>query len=161
MLHAASGFDLVNLAYQEDLERRLNTGIYVGDVLGGTYAFGAIQSALLGRGRTGRGDCIDLAMMDGLLGMLIYEFQEAQLPPTRRTNTFQPTRAKDGFVMIAAVKPNNYEALARAVGHPEWMDDPRFATARGRTADLAWLMSKLDWGAAKRTMEECGAILTE
>jgi len=57
MLHAASGFDLVNLSHQEGLERPLNTGIYVGDVLGGTYAFGAIQSALLARERSGRGDC--------------------------------------------------------------------------------------------------------
>jgi len=161
MLHAASGFDLVNLAYQEGLERPLNTGIYVGDVLGGTYAFGAIQSALLARERTGRGDNIDLAMMDGILGMLIYEFQEAQLPPMRRTNTFQPTRAKDGFVMIAAVKPNNYECLARAVGHPEWLDDPRYATAKGRAANWKWFMSKLDEWASTRTMEECEAILTE
>jgi CoA:oxalate CoA-transferase len=160
MLHAASGFDLVNLAYQNGLERPLNTGIYVGDVLGGTYAFGAIQSALLARERTGRGDCIDLAMMDGLIGMLIYEFQEAQLPPMKRTNTFQPTRAKDGFVMIAAVKPNNFEALARAVGHPELMDDPRYATTRGRAANWAWFMSMLDEWAAARTMEECEAILT-
>jgi len=161
MLHAASGFDLVNLSYQNGLERPLNTGIYVGDVLGGTYAFGAIQSALLARERTGRGDCIDLAMMDGILGMLIYEFQEAQLPPMKRTNTFQPTRAKDGFIMIAAVKPNNYEALARAVGHPEWLTDPRFATARGRAANWAWFMSMLDEWASTRTMTECEQILTE
>jgi CoA:oxalate CoA-transferase len=160
MLHAASGFDLVNLAYQNGLERPLNTGIYVGDVLGGTTAFGAIQSALLARERTGRGDRIDLAMMDGLLGMLIYEFQEAQLPPMKRTNTFQPTRAKDGFIMIAAVKPNNFEALARAVGHPEWMNDPRFATAKGRAANWAWFMSMLDEWASTRTMAECEQILT-
>ena len=100
-------------------------------------------------------------MMDGMLGMLIYEFQEAQLPPARRTNTFQPTRAKDGFVMIAAVKPNNFEALARAVGHPEWLDDPRFATAKGRAANWAWFMSMLDEWASTRTMAECEAILTE
>jgi CoA:oxalate CoA-transferase len=161
MLHAASGYDLVNLSYQNGLERPLNTGIYVGDVLGGTYAFGAIQSALLARERTGRGDCIDLAMMDGLIGMLIYEFQEAQLPPMKRTNTFQPTRAKDGFVMIAAVKPNNFESLARAVGHPEWLDDARFATAKARAANWAWFTSMLDEWASTRTMEECEAILTE
>ncbi len=161
MLHAASGFDLVNMSYQNGLERPLNTGIYVGDVLGGTYAFGAIQSALLARERSGRGDSIDLAMMDGILGMLIYEFQEAQLPPMKRTNTFQPTRAKDGFIMIAAVKPNNFEALARAVGHPEWMNDARYATAKGRAANWSWFMSMLDEWAATRTMEECEAILTE
>src|SRR5580693_2392105 len=119
MLHAASGFDLVNLGYQNGLERPLNTGIMVGDVLGGTYAFGAIQTALLGRERSGRGDYIDLAMMDGVLSMPTYEFQEAQFPQQRKVNTFQPTRAKDGFIMIAAVKPNNFAALWRAIRHPE------------------------------------------
>jgi CoA:oxalate CoA-transferase len=135
ILHAASGFDLVNLSYQEGLDRPLRTGIFVGDVLGGTYAFGAIQSALLQRERTGRGDCIDLSMMDAMLGMLIFEFQEAQFPIGRRVHTFQPTRAKDGFIMIAQVKPNNFEALARGVGLVEW--------------------------AASRTTRECEAILNE
>ena len=160
MLHAASGFDLVNLSYQNGLERPLNTGIFVGDVLGGTYAFGAIQSALLARERTGRGDSIDLSMMDGVLGMLIYEFQEAQFPQSKRTNAFQPTRAKDGFIMIAAVKPNNFEALGRAVGHPEWTADPRFGTAKGRAANWTTLMSMLDEWASTRTAEECEDILT-
>src|SRR5260370_39425025 len=99
-------------------------------------------------------------MAGGLVGV-VEEFREANLPQTRRTNTFQPTRAKDGFVMIAAVKPNNYEALARAVGHPEWQDDPRYATAKGRAANWAWFMSMLDEWASTRTMAECEAILTE
>jgi len=161
MLHAASGFDLVNLSYQDGLERPLNSGIYVGDVLGGTYAFGAIQSALLARASSGRGDCIDLSMMDGVLGMLIYEFQEAQFPQKKRTTTFQPTRARDGYIMIAAVKQNNFEALARAVGHPEWMADSRFATAKGRAANWATFMSMLDDWASTRSAEECEATLTE
>jgi CoA:oxalate CoA-transferase len=161
MLHAASGFDLVNLSYQNGLERPLNTGIYVGDVLGGTYAFGAIQSALLARERSGCGDCIDLSMMDGVLGMLIYEFQEAQFPQKKKTNTFEPTRAKDGFIMIAAVKQNNFEALARAIGHPEWMSDPRFGSARGRSENWATMMAKLDEWASTRTAEDCEATLTE
>jgi crotonobetainyl-CoA:carnitine CoA-transferase CaiB-like acyl-CoA transferase len=161
MLHAASGFDLVNLSYQEGLERPLNTGIYVGDVLGGTYAFGAIQSALLARERSGRGDCIDLAMMDGVLGMLIYEFQEAQFPQKKKNNTFQPTRAKDGYIMIAAVKPNNFAALWRAIGHPEMASDPRFATAKGRAENWAALATLLDQWASSKTAAECEAILSE
>jgi crotonobetainyl-CoA:carnitine CoA-transferase CaiB-like acyl-CoA transferase len=159
MLHAASGFDLVNLSYQNGLERPLNTGIYVGDVLGGTYAFGAIQSALLARERTGRGGHIDLAMMDALLGMLIYEFQEAQFPQPKRANTFQPTRASDGFVMIAPVKPNNFESLARATGHPEWISDPRFATLKARGENWNTLMALLDEWASTRTAEECEIVL--
>ena len=62
--------------------------------------------------------------------------------------------------MIAAVKPNNFEALARAVGHPEWMADARYATAKGRAANWAWFMSMLDEWASTRTMAECEAILT-
>ena len=161
MLHAVSGFDLVNLSYQPGLERPLNTGIYVGDVLGGTQAFGAIQSVLFARERTGRGEYIDLSMMDGVLGMLIYEFQEAQFPQPRRANTFQPTRARDGFVMIAAVKPNNFAALAGAVGHPEWMSDPRFGTIKGRARHWEIFMAMLDEWASTRTTEECETILTE
>ena len=33
--------------------------------------------------------------------------------------------------MIAAVKPNNFDALWRAIGHPEMATDPRFANAKG------------------------------
>ena len=160
MLHAASGFDLVNLSYQNGLERPLNTGIMVGDVLGGTYAFGAIQTALLSRERTGRGDYIDLAMMDGVLGMLTYEFQEAQFPQPKKPNTYQPTRAKDGFIMIAAVKPNNFAALWRAIGHPEYATDPRFATGKGRAKNWATMMSLIDEWASDKTAAECEAILT-
>jgi len=160
MLHAASGYDLVNLSYQNGLERPLNTGIYVGDVLGGTYAFGAIQSALLKRERSGSGDYIDLAMMDGLLGMLIYEYQEAQFPPRPRVTTFQPTRAKDGYVMIASVKPNNFDSLARAVGHPEWLSDPRFNSLRSRSENWSTLMALIDEWASTRTVAECEEIIT-
>jgi CoA:oxalate CoA-transferase len=161
MLHAASGFDLVNLSYQNGLERPLNTGIMIGDVLGGTYAFGAIQTALLSRERSGHGDYIDLAMMDGVLGMLTYEFQEAQFPQPKRPAGYQPTRAKDGFIMIAAVKPNNFEALWPAIGHPEWTADPRFATRKGRAENSAMIASLLDEWASTKTAAECEAILTE
>jgi crotonobetainyl-CoA:carnitine CoA-transferase CaiB-like acyl-CoA transferase len=161
MLHAASGYDLVNLNHQPGLERPLNTGIYVGDVLGGTYAFGAIQAALYARERTGRGDHIDLSMIDALTGMLIYEYQEAQFPQGKRPGNFRPTRAKDGYVMIAAVKPNNFEALARAVGHPEWNSDPRYSTYAGRAKNIDAMMAMVGEWASTRTALECETILND
>jgi CoA:oxalate CoA-transferase len=161
MLHAVSGFDLVNLSYQNNLERPLNAGIMIADILGGTHAFGAIQSALLSREKTGRGDYIDLSMMDGLFGMLTYEFQEAQFPQPARPRGFQPTRAKDGFIMIAAVKPNNFDALWRAIGRPELVSDPRFGTAKGRAGHSSQIAAVLDEWASTRTAAECEAILTE
>jgi CoA:oxalate CoA-transferase len=160
MLHAAGGFDLVNLSHQNALERPLNTGIMVGDVLGGTYAFGAIQTALLARERFGRGDYIDLAMLDGILGMPTYEFQEAQFPQPKKDCPFQPTRTKDGYIMIAVVKPNNFEALWRAIGHPEYATDPHFGRAKWRAENWTTIMSMLDAWAADKTAAECEAILT-
>jgi crotonobetainyl-CoA:carnitine CoA-transferase CaiB-like acyl-CoA transferase len=161
MLHAASGFDLINLSYQEGMERPLTAGIMIGDILGGTHAFGAIQTALLSREKTGRGDYIDLSMLDALLGMPTYEFQEAQFPQPKQPKGFRPTRAKDGFIMIAAVKPNNFEALWRAIGRPDLIDDPRFATTRGRAENSSAVTMLLDEWAATKTTAECEAILTE
>jgi CoA:oxalate CoA-transferase len=152
---------VTNLSYQDGLTAPLRTGIYVGDVLGGTCAFGAIQAALYRRERTGRGENVDLAMMDAMLGMLIYEFQEAQFPVSRRAGGFPPTRTSDGFVMIAFVKPNNFEATALATGHPEWISDPRFSTIQNRMKHWNELMSLVgDW-ASSRTSAECEATLDQ
>jgi len=161
MLHAASGFDLVNLSHQNGLERPLNAGIMIGDIVGGAHAFAAIQTALLAREQNGCGDYIDLSMMDGLLGMLTYEFQEAQFPQPKRTTPFRPTRAKDGYIMIAAVKPNNFDALWHAIGHPELARDPQFATLKGRTENMSGIAAILEEWASTRTVAECEAILTE
>ncbi|MGI9421956.1 MAG: CaiB/BaiF CoA transferase family protein, partial [Hyphomicrobiaceae bacterium] len=53
VIHATSGFDLAHTAYQPDRERPDYCGIFIADVLAGTYAFGAIATALEQRHRTG------------------------------------------------------------------------------------------------------------
>ena len=133
VLHAGSGYDVANLAYQDGIERPLKNGIFIADVLGGALAFGAVQAALFKALRTGRGDQVDLSLMDAMLGLLVYECQEAQFPADRRRPLYQPTKARDGFLLIAPVSQNNFEALARATGHPEWVSDPRFATIHAST----------------------------
>lgn len=102
---------------------------------------------------------LDLSMMDAMLGMLIYEFQEAQFPVGRQGKGFPPTRTKDRFVMIAFVKPNNFEAAGRAMEHPEWISDPRFETINGRLRHWDELMALVgDW-AKLRTSAECEVLL--
>jgi CoA:oxalate CoA-transferase len=128
---------------------------------GGTCAFGTIQVALFKRERTGRGEYIDLAMMDAMLGMLIFEFQEAQFPIARTARGFPPTRTHDGWMMIVFVKPNNFEAAARAIGHPEWIADPRFNTIGAWLSHWDELMAMVGEWAANHTSDECEAILDE
>lgn len=161
VLHAGSGFDLANLHYQDGIDRPLKNGIFVADVLGGSLAFGAIQAALLRAFRTGQGDQIDLSLMDAMLGLLVYESQEAQFPAERRRPLYQPTKARDGFLLIAPVSQNNFEALARAVGHPEWLQDARFATVHAREHHWGELMALLDDWAGDRSAEACEAAMNE
>ena len=158
VLHAACGYDMANLDYQEgDVERPLKNGIFVADVLGGSLAFGSIQAALLRVARTGQGDHVDLSLMDAMMSLLVYECQEAQFPAERRRPLYRPTKASDGFLLVAPVSQNNFEALARGVGHPEWIVDPRFAHSTDREHHWGELMGLLDDWAADRTAAECEA----
>jgi crotonobetainyl-CoA:carnitine CoA-transferase CaiB-like acyl-CoA transferase len=155
VLHAGSGYDMATLNYQDGIERPLKNGIFVADVLGGSLAFGAIQAALFRAARTGKGDQVDLSLMDAMLSLLVYECQEAQFPAERRRPLYQPTKARDGFVLIAPVSQNNFEALARATGHPEWVQDKRFATIHAREHHWGELMGLLDDWAGELSAAEC------
>ncbi len=144
-IHAASGYDLAHLAYQPGRERPDNCGIYIADVLSGTYAFGAIMTALLQRQQTGRGQMIDVSMLESMLTLLLGEVQTAQfpLPPAGRP-MFGPVRTADGFIMPAVASERTFQGLARAAGHPEWIADPRFAAYPDRRRHWGELIDELE-----------------
>jgi len=118
-----------------------------------------VQSALFRAARTGEGDHVDLSLMDAMLGMLVYECQEAQFPAERRRPLYRPTKARDGFLLIAPVSQNNFEALARGTGHPEWITDPRFAISQDREHHWGELMQLLDDWAGPQSAAECEAAM--
>lgn len=161
VVHAASGFDMVNLAYQDDADKPATSGIFVADVLGGTHAFGAIQAALYQRERTGRGQYIDLSMLEAMVGMLIFETQEAQFPGDARRPLYTPLRTRDGFIMVAPTSPRNFEDLTTAVGHPEWREDPRFVTNAARNANWAALLGAVEQWTQTHTTAEAETILSD
>ena len=159
IVQAASGYDLANLEYQRGGDKPLSSAMFVADYLTGVHAFGAINAALLRSARTGQGDTIDCALMDAMVGMLGYEVAAAQLPVDRPRHVYQATRAKDGFLMFAPISPANFEAMARAVGHPEWINDSRFAKPLTRAANWDQLMAELERWTAGRSAEECLSIM--
>src|SRR5258707_14682926 len=128
VIHAASGFDHTQFSYQDDAARPAKSGIFVADVLAAVYAFGAIQTALVGRLRHGNGQFIGVALMDSMINLLIFECEESQFPGKDRRPLYGPLAARDGFVIVAPVNQRNFEQLADAVGQPGWKSDPRFAT---------------------------------
>lgn len=159
VIHAASGFDMVNLSYQDDADRPATSGVFIADVLGGTHAFGAIQTALYQREKTGRGQYIDVSMLEAMVGMLIFETQEAQFPGDSRRPLYTPLRTADGFIMVAPTSPRNFEQLTEAVGHPEWRDDPRFRTNADRNANWATLLALTEEWTSQRSAREAEEIL--
>jgi crotonobetainyl-CoA:carnitine CoA-transferase CaiB-like acyl-CoA transferase len=154
IVQAGSGFDAAGMAYQ-GAERPMKSGIFVADYLTGTHAFGASCAALLRRARTGKGEYIDCALMDAMLGMLGYEVAEAQEPVTGPRPLYQAVRTKDGgFLMLAPISQGNFEDMAAAMRRPELKADPRFASSAARAANWQALMDEADRWAAERTLAE-------
>ncbi len=156
VIHAASGLDMAQMRYQNNAARPANTGTFMADILGGMNALAGVQSALLQRARTGRGQMVDVALLDSVLSMLVFECQEAQFPPTgQRRHVYTPVRAEDGFVIVAPITQKNFENLARTLGKPQWLRDDRFATSVQREENWDLLMSFVEEWTQSRSGLEC------
>ena len=158
VIHAASGYEVAYNLYQRGSDRPANNGIFIADVMGASYAFGAIQLALYEREKSDKGQHIDVSLMDSVLGMLIYEIQAAQFPPERPRQVYEPVRASDGYVMVAAVTQKNLEVLFDTIGYPKGKTDPRFATMATKEANWPALLALIERWTSTRTGAECEQI---
>ncbi len=145
VVQAASGYEKTLARYAGDRTRPAATATFVADLLGGLYAFSAIQTALLQRERTGVGQQLDVALMDSMLNLLVYELQEAQGPAPLPRPTYGPVAAADGDLLVAPLTARNFEALREVTQLPELAADPRFATTSARNAH---------WGAMMQVVEQ-------
>ena len=144
IINAASGFDLMMMDYEPALDRPLRHRSNAPDFMGGVHGCAAIAAALFGRDRTGKGQRIDVAMMDTIHNMMAHEYQAAQLPDAGQAPVFAPVRARDGFLMVAPISEANFAALARALDCRAWLDDARFATAPARIDNWDGLLGEID-----------------
>ena len=163
VIHAASGYDLAHMAYQgaaQGAARRPDyCGIYIADVLTGTYAFGAIATALYHRQTTGEGQMIDVSMLESMLTLTLSEIQAAQFavaPPGRPV--FGPVATKDGYINLSIASERTFQNLAIASGHPRWLTDPRFAEYTNRRANWGELIDELERWSTERTISEVQAV---
>ena len=159
VIHAASGYDLAHMAYQGEQRRPDYCGIYIADVLTGTYAFGAIMAALYQRQVTRRGQVIDVSMLESMLSLTLSEIQAAQfsLPPLGRP-IFGPIAAKDGYINLSIASERTFQNLAIASGHPQWITDPRFARYNDRRVNWGELIDELEAWSKERTTQEVQAL---
>ncbi len=157
-IHAASGFDLAHMAYQPGRDRPDNCGIYVADIVSGTYAFGAIMAALAQRHLTGLGQHIDVSMLESMLTLMVAEVQSAQFPVTPPARPmFGPVRTKDGFIMPAVASEKTFQGICLAAGHQEWITDPRFALYPDRRNHWGDFIDLLETWSTEQPTQECQA----
>jgi crotonobetainyl-CoA:carnitine CoA-transferase CaiB-like acyl-CoA transferase len=160
VIHAASGYEMAHLAYQPGRSRPDYCGIYHADVLTGVYAFGAIGAALFQRHATGKGQHIDVSMLESMLSLTLNELQWSQfeVKPTARP-MFGPIETSDGYVMVAIASEKTFQSLMQVIGHPEWVDDPRFARYADRRENWATLMEGVETWSRSVSTAQCLAAL--
>jgi crotonobetainyl-CoA:carnitine CoA-transferase CaiB-like acyl-CoA transferase len=156
VIHAASGYDMAHLSYQPGRDRPDYCGIYHADVLTGVYAFGAISAALYQRRESGKGQHIDVSMLESMLSLTLNEVQWSQFevaPPSRPM--FGPVETADGYVMVAIASEKTFQGLVTAAGHPEWISDPRFARYGDRRSNWKELMEGVETWSRTINTEKC------
>ena len=95
-----------------------------------------ILAALRHRERTGEGQYVDIAMFDAMVAMtdIVTNFWSLGVrpePDKALEVICEGFRASDGYVVAQIVREHQFFNLGDVVGHPEWKDDPRFATRAG------------------------------
>lgn len=111
-------------------------GFAVCDAIGGmSLAFG-VASALFQRTHTGKGQLVDVAMLDSALTFMssfVVDYTvggHVQGPSGNRAQSRLPTadlfKVKDGHLLLAVNNDKQFVALAKAIGHPDLPNDPRF-----------------------------------
>ena len=130
-------------------------------------AFG-ISSALRARETTGRGQLVEGALLRTALTffstMLIEESvcHRGRTPTLNRAQTAGPSdiyRTKDGWIIVAVNGDPLFRRIARLIGAPEWLEDPRFASDKLRGdhgAEISKQMS--DWCAARTNDQAITAL---
>jgi crotonobetainyl-CoA:carnitine CoA-transferase CaiB-like acyl-CoA transferase len=150
LLQAMSG--LMSVTGEPD-GRPLKVGAALIDMICGLYASSAILAALHARGRTGRGQRVEVSLMDSALAALLNQgsgFLGAGAVPGRLGNRhpsitpYETFTAADGDFAVACANDAMYRRLCAAVGRPELADDERFATNRERVARRDELVAELE-----------------
>jgi formyl-CoA transferase len=138
-------------------------GVAITDVLTGTYASGAITSALLWRERSGKGQHLDISLLDvqvsGLANIAsnyLVAGKEAQRWGTAHESIvpYQVFQTADRPIAIAAANQKLWINFCKACGVEEWVEDPRFASNPKRVENRDVLLPMIDDLFAQKTCDE-------
>jgi crotonobetainyl-CoA:carnitine CoA-transferase CaiB-like acyl-CoA transferase len=128
-------------------------GLSIADIIAGMYAVQGIAFALYARERTGRGQQIDVALLDGMISFLTYQagiYFATGKSPSRMGNLhptimpYETFEASDGHLNVAVGNTGLFQQFCRVLGRPDLAADPRFDTDAGRVEHRGALRPALE-----------------
>ncbi len=145
-------------------------GVAIADILGGFHAVEGILLALLVRSKTGRGQFVDVSLMDSIIAILTYQagnFLATGDVPQRVGNRhpmitpYESFETSDGYVIFAVGNQRLWENFIKVLGREDLNEDPRFSDMKGRNQHPAELKEILEEITRKKKTDEWVAIMEE
>lgn len=131
----------------------VKAGYAMGDLGAALFGLIGVNAALVERERTGHGQYVTTSLYESQLALHINwatgYFATGERPTRLGSGhpslvPYQAYPASDGHFVIAVGSDGLFRKLSEALGHPEWADDPRFATNRARVTHRTALNAKLE-----------------
>jgi formyl-CoA transferase len=145
-------------------------GVPIVDITAGMFAATAILAALHARDRTGKGQLVDVSLLNtqvALLSNVGSNYLIGGAEPHRLGNAhpniapYEAFRARDRWFAMAAANERQWALLCDVIGQPDLQDDPRFATNSARVSNRAALRAVLNDAFAARDADEWLSSLRE
>lgn len=143
-------------------------GVASADIGAGMWAAIGILAALRARSITGRGQHVDVALLDGQVSWLTYVasgyFATGAVPPRFGSAhpmivPYQAFATRDGYIMIAIGNDRLWRRFADAVGRADLGSDPRYATNPGRVRHRGELVAELSLTLRERESADWSKLL--
>lgn len=179
-LASKPGYDTIGAAYAGilDVTGELNgapdfPGTAIGDISAGLSAAASIGFALLHRERSGKGQYLDISLLDAYFhghetNVQAYSASHGAINPTRsgqHSLNYCPCglyKGKQHYIAIVAPNPPQWQALCTAIGRPELGTDPRFKSGDLRVKNLHFIVDLIEsWLASMPSDEESIRVLDE
>ena len=145
-------------------------GVPIVDLMTGVYAALAVLAALARREQDGQGDYIDVSMLDVMVGSLANQATNYLMSgkvPVRAGNkhpNIQPQdvfRCRDGHLVLVVGNDGQFRKFAEVLGHPEWADDPVYATNGARVTNRDQLLAQTNAILETKDRQEWERAFTE
>ena len=153
-------------------------GVAIADIVSGMFAAFGVAMGLLARERTGRGQFIDVGMLDSVAALLTYQagicFATGQAPPSLGNQhptivPYETFTAADGDIVVAAGNDALFTKFCEIIETPALAADERFTTNKGRVenqdalrpllAERIRTRSRSQWlDVLKQAGVPCGAV---